>query len=137
MIGPSPSRLFELGAPTTRSSRLRTIAGLMVVESASLAIASTLHLSGLVHGRGEPFDANHAGIAEAILAVLLLGGAVALVRGGPRARRTAMAITAIAIIGFLNGLAMTTRGGDLPDIVYHLVTLPLLVGGLVVLWRSR
>lgn len=117
--------------------RIRTIAGLMLVEATSLAIGSTLHLSGRVHGRGQPFDANHAGIAEAILAALLAAGAIALLKVGPRARPAAIAVTAIAIIGFLNGLSMTVRGGDLPDIAYHLVTLPLLIGGLFGLWRSR
>jgi hypothetical protein len=117
-------------------SRMRTIAGLMIVEAASLAIGATLHLSGRVHGRGQPFDANHAGAAEGVLAVLLAGGAIAMLRGGPHARRTGIAVTAIAVIGFLNGLSMTARGGDLPDIAYHLVTLPLLIGGLFTLGRS-
>jgi hypothetical protein len=40
---------------------------LMLFEAATLAVASVLHLSGNVHGRGAPFNAQHAGIAEAVI----------------------------------------------------------------------
>ncbi|MGH9095418.1 MAG: hypothetical protein ACRDXE_09685 [Acidimicrobiales bacterium] len=112
------------------------VAALMAVEAVSLAVASALHLSGRVHGRSAPFDADHAGVAEAIIGIVLAAGAVAMFRAPGRARKIGMAATSFAIVGFLVGLSMTTRGGDLPDIAYHLSVLPLLIGGVVVLWRA-
>src|SRR6516165_7378620 len=59
---------------------LRRIARLMGGVAVTLGIASALHLAGLAHGRSGPFDATHAGIAEAIIGAVLAGGAVAVVR---------------------------------------------------------
>jgi hypothetical protein len=105
----------------------------MVVVAATLVAASTLHLNGLVHGRSSHFNANHAGIAEAIIAAVLALGAVAL--GRWQARSVAWAAVAFAIVGFGVGLSFTTRGGDAPDIAYHLATLPVLIAMLVTLTR--
>jgi hypothetical protein len=115
----------------------RRIAALMMVEAASLAVASTLHLSGLVHGRAQPYNASGAGIAEAVICVVLLLGASALARrreaGGPAAR----AATGFAIAGFIFGLSITVQGGDLPDIAYHATVLPLLIITFVLIVRYR
>ncbi len=115
----------------------RRIAALMTVEAASLAVASALHLSGLVHGRGQPFSAAGAGIAEAVICVVLAAGASALARRGAAARRVALATTAFAIAGFLYGLSITTRSGDAPDIAYHATVLPLLIVTFVLIMRYR
>jgi hypothetical protein len=124
---------------TTRPSIFsgyRGIAALMLLEAASLAVASALHLSGLVHGRRAPFSAGGAGIAEAVICVVLAAGAVALARRGHRARWAAVAATGFAIAGFCYGLTITTRGGDLPDITYHATVLPLLIVTLVLILRQ-
>lgn len=118
-------------------SGYRAIAALMLLQAASLAVASALHLSGLVHGRGAPFSADGAGIAEAVICVVLAAGAMALARRGPRGRRTAVAATGFAIAGFCYGLSVTTQGGDLPDITYHAVVLPLLIATLVLTLRQN
>jgi hypothetical protein len=107
----------------------------MAFEAISLAVAATLHLSGHVHGRGKPFDADHAGIAEAIIAVALAGGALALLRAAGHARAIALATTGFAIAGFGVGLTITTQDGDLPDIAYHLTVLPMLILSLIALAR--
>lgn len=117
-------------------SGYRGIAALMLLQAASLAVASALHLSGLVHGRGAPFSANGAGIAEAVICVVLAGGAMALARRGPRGRWAAVAATGFAIAGFCYGLSVTIRGGDLPDITYHATVLPLLIATLVLTLRQ-
>ena len=108
----------------------------MLFEAATLAVAAAMHLSGNVHGRGRPFDADHAGIAEVIIGVLLAAGAVALLRVPARARTTGIVCNVIAAAGFANGLSMTARGGDLPDIAYHVIVLPLLIGSVVALART-
>lgn len=114
---------------------VRRIGALMVVEAASLGVASALHLSGHVHGRAKPFDGDHAGVAEAIIAVVLFCGAIAVRQGSAHARAMALGATGFSIVGFLVGLTMTTQGGHAPDIAYHLVVLPLLVASLYVLVR--
>jgi hypothetical protein len=127
----------------TRRGRLadRTViarvAALMVVEAATLAVASALHLSGSVQGRSAPFNAGHAGVAEAIIGGVLAAGAVVMFRppAPGRARAAGLATTGFAIAGFLVGLNFTARGGHLPDIAYHITMLPVLIGSLIVLVR--
>jgi hypothetical protein len=115
----------------------RGIAALMGLEAASLAVASALHLSGLVHGHGHGFSSTGAGAAEAVIGVVLLWGAVSLARTGAAGRPAALGATVFAIAGFIYGLTVTTRGGDLPDITYHATVLPLLIVTLVLILRSK
>jgi len=115
---------------------LRTVAALMLLEAASLATASTLHLSGHVTGRGALFDADHAGIAEALIGTALAGSAVTMLRVPRRARTLGITANAFATFGFLWGLNITARAGHWPDITYHLVVLPFLVGGILAAWRA-
>jgi hypothetical protein len=112
------------------------IATLMIIEGATLAVASILHLSGDVHGSA-PFDADHAGIAEAIIGIVLVGAAITMFRMPARARAVGLAGNGFAVVGFLVGLNFTARGGDLPDVAYHLTVLPFLIGSLIVLLRAR
>lgn len=112
------------------------VAWLMLLETVALAIAAALHLTGQVEGRGKLFDAHDAGIAEAVIAVVLLGGGVALL-GANRRARFGIAANVFAIIGFGVGLSITSRAGHAPDIAFHLVVLPLLIASVVVLVRAR
>ena len=112
----------------------RRISGLMIFEAATLVVASTIHLSGADQGGGTPFSPNRAGIAEAVIAVVLLAGVFALRRG---ARGLAIASVVFAVAGFLVGLSMTVRGGAAVDVAYHAVMLPILSLTLVQLVRSR
>jgi peptidoglycan/LPS O-acetylase OafA/YrhL len=121
----------------TRQRTVRRVAVLMAVQAVTLGVASTLHLTGHVHGRSAPFNADHAGIAEAIIGVLLAAGAVAMVRFPARGRAIGLVLNGFAIVGFLNGLSMTAEGGDAPDIAYHLVLLPLLIASIVVLLGAK
>jgi hypothetical protein len=124
----------ERGALDSRPG-IRSIAASMIFIAATLAIASLLHLSGHVHG-SSPFDADHAGIAEAIIGIVLAAAATVMLRAPLRARAVGLAATAFAIVGFLIGLNFTARGGHVPDVVYHIIFLPVLVGILIVLLRT-
>jgi peptidoglycan/LPS O-acetylase OafA/YrhL len=124
------------GQPACPDKTIRRVAALTAVIAASLAVASALHLSGHVHGRSAPFDATHAGIAEALIGVVLAGAAAALRRRGLRARRAGLWALGFAVLGFCWGLSMTAQGGHWPDIAYHLTVLPLLTGSFVALLRS-
>jgi peptidoglycan/LPS O-acetylase OafA/YrhL len=115
----------------------RRIGMVMAFVAATLAAGSFVHLAGYTPGGTKPpFDADHAGIAEAIIGVVIAAGAVSVLSAAPRARTAAVAATSFAILGFLVGLNMTARGGDLADVVYHVVTLPILVVTLILLVRS-
>jgi transposase len=81
---------------TTRQlslGRYRLIAALMALGAASLAVASALHLAGLVHGRGPSVSATWAGAAEAVIGLVLLAGAITLARRGTEGRPAALAAT--------------------------------------------
>jgi len=123
--------------PATTSTNVRRVAAVMVAVAATLAVASALHLSGLVSGRAAPYDPDGAGIAEAVIGIVLVVGAVAMYRRPGRARVIGLAATGFATAGFLVGLSITVRGGHWPDIAYHLAVLPVLIGILVVLMRRR
>lgn len=114
----------------------RRITGLMALLVASLAVTSALHLSGAVQGRdNQVFSSLGAGVAEAVIGVALLWGAVSLARGGPAGRAVALGTTGFAIAGFGYGLSVSARGGALPDICYHATVLPILIVTLVLILR--
>ena len=106
------------------------IAGLMIFEAATLAIASALHLAA----GGIKLDG--AGVPEAIICIVLVVGAVRLWRRGSRGRSFAVGATAFAILGFIVGLASTITGGSASDLGYHLIMLPILITTLLLLRRS-
>ena len=100
------------------------VAGLMGFVAATLAVMSLLHLTGVIGDGRTPFDPDRAGIAEAVIAVVLIAGALALLRG---VRWAALGALVFAVAGFGVGLSMTIRGHATADIVYHVATLPLLL----------
>jgi hypothetical protein len=112
------------------------VALVFIVMAVSLVIASTAHLAGAVHGRGGSFDAHHAGIAEAVIAAVLIAASTTMWRTPKNAKIVGLAAATFAIAGFLVGLRFTLGGGHLPDITYHLIGLPILVGALIALWRT-
>ena len=109
---------------------------LAAVIAGSLAVAAGLHLSGTVGGRSAPYDADSAGIAEAIIGVVLAATATALARSARRARRAGLLGLGFALAGFGIGLSMTAQGGHWPDIAYHVAVLPLLIGCFLALART-
>lgn len=115
----------------------RPIAALMGAVATSLAVMSALHLSGTVGGGTRPFDRSGAGIAEAVICVVLSSGAIRLLRRRADAQAVALATTGFAIVGFLIGLRFTLAGGGAIDIAYHLSALPILLIALIALVRQR
>jgi hypothetical protein len=113
----------------------RWLAALLALVAATLVLMSSLHLSGVVDEGSKPFDHVHAGVAEAVIALVLLGGAAALLLATRHARALATASLGFAIVGFVIGLTFTIRGGGAIDIAYHVTILPLLLL-MLVLGRS-
>jgi hypothetical protein len=115
----------------------RRIGMLMALVAATLAVGAFVHLAGYTPaGSRPPFDAGGAGVAEAVICVVLACGAIAVLRSGRRAWEAAVATTSFATLGFVVGLSFTARGGDTPDIAYHIIMLPILVVSLVALLRT-
>jgi hypothetical protein len=119
-------RLMSPALPTRTPVVVPAVPGTV---PAGLAVASALHVSGLVTGRSASYDSGHAGIAEAVIAVVLAAGAPRTA-GGPGA-------AGFATAGFPIGPSLTARGGHRPDTAYHLVVLPAPVGILVARVRRR
>jgi hypothetical protein len=117
--------------------RYHAIAIVMGIVAASLVVTSLLHLTGLVRGHAEPYNATGAGIAEAVIGIALIWGATSLTRSPQTGRPVALATSAFAIAGFIVGLTFTVQGGDLPDITYHSTVLPLLIVIFVLLLRTK
>lgn len=109
------------------SRRRRVIAALMILEALSLAVISALHLSGVITGGTKPYNPEAAGIAEAVIGVVLIAGAVLVLRSPRQGRTAALAATGFAIAGFLLGLVFTISGGQPADVAYHATVLPLLI----------
>jgi hypothetical protein len=114
---------------------VRVLRVLLMIEAASLLVASALH-AGLVI----PGSFDEAAIYEASLGVIL-AGALGLTFLGPTVARVAgLAAQGLAIAGASLGLYLAVRGvaPDTPvDIVYHVGLIALLVAGLIVAWRLR
>ena len=124
-------------APAFASNRIRrAVAALMVVEAVSLAAISVLHLSGVIGGGTRPYDPGAAGIAEAVIGIVLLAGAAVVVRSPKHGRTAAQAAVGLATAGFIVGLMFTINGGRPADVAYHLTVLPVLILTLV-LSRTR
>jgi drug/metabolite transporter (DMT)-like permease len=115
----------------------RQIASMMAFVAATLAVASILHLSGALSDGSKPFRPSGAGVAEAVICVVLVAGAGALFRHPVRGRRPALAALAFAILGFIVGLRFTISGGAAIDLAYHVAMLPLLVLTIAALLRHR
>lgn len=106
----------------------------MGLEAISLAVMSSLHLTGTLAGGGLE---NDAGIAEALICVALTAGAIALADARTAARTVALGAVAFAILGFGVGLRFTVAGGDAVGIAYHATVLPLLVLTMAALLRNH
>jgi peptidoglycan/LPS O-acetylase OafA/YrhL len=111
----------------------RAVAVLLICVTATLAVVSTLHLSGAIHGGSKPYDPTGAGIAEAVIGIVLAAGAAALLLAPDRGRRLALAATGFALLGFVLGLTFTIHGGTPFDIAYHATILPVLIATAVLL----
>ena len=94
----------------------------MGAEAATLVVASALHFADATGG-SPPFRPDGAAIAEAVIAVVLVAGALAVARGS---RGAGTGAVSFAILGFLVGLNFTIRGGSAADLAYHVAMLPLL-----------
>ena len=111
-------------APGDLSGRLKLLA---CTQNASVAAESLPESPFRGYLRRPADGSSGAGVAEAVICVVLAAGAVALSREPARGRQPALAALAFAILGFIVGLTFTIRGGAAIDLAYHAVMLPVLV----------
>ena len=108
----------------------------MRFEAVTLAVFATLHLTGALRIGSSSKPSYGAGVAEALICVALVAGALGLARLPEGwGRRAALAAVIFAIFGFLVGLSFTLGSGDAIDLGYHLAMLPVLVATAVLLAR--
>jgi hypothetical protein len=114
----------------------RTIRLFLLLEGATFVIASIIHGGALVDG----YAHRQARIAESIIAVVLLGG-LALTWIVPRRTRSiGLVAQTLALVGTLMGVTAIALGvgpRTVPDIVYHVGIIIVLVWGLVVARRAK
>src|SRR5215472_2983904 len=85
------------------------ITTLIGLEAATLAIMAVLHLTGILAGGTRPFRPTDAGIAEAVICVVLIGGAAALARDPLSGRTIARGTVGFAVLGVIAGLNFTIQ----------------------------
>src|SRR2546423_15721227 len=119
--------------PVSRTNQSLTLVGrLMLIEAVTFAIASILRF-----GVAESFIA--AAIPEAIIAVVLGAGSIAVIRRGTGPWWIGLATTLFALAGVIIGLTVILGGRvSRPiDLAYHATIFVALVITVVLLFVSR
>jgi hypothetical protein len=106
------------------------------VEAASFAVASLIHSGRLIAG----YEHGRARIAESVIAAVLLAGLALTWIRSASLRRVALAVQGFALLGTLVGVLTIAVGigpRTVPDVVYHIVIVVVLVLGLRAARHSR
>jgi hypothetical protein len=108
----------------------------MLFEAASFVVAALFHSGMLIAG----YQHQEASTAEGIIVIVLLVG-VALTWVRPTwTRQVALAAQGIALLGTLVGVFVIAVGvgpRTVPDVVYHIGIVIVLIWGLIVAARAR
>lgn len=110
------------------------VSALLAIETAVFALASAVH-AGVF---GDEYRHAQASTAEGVIAVVLLIGLVVTLVRPSLSRRAGLWVQGFALLGTLVGLFTIIIGvgpRTLPDVIFHLLLLVLLVWGLVTVSR--
>ncbi len=108
----------------------REIRVLLFFEAATFVFASLIHSGVLITG----YEHHKARIAEGVIAVVLLLAAISIWIRPEWTRKAGLAAQAFAFLGTLIGVFTVVIGigpYTVPDIVYHLAIVTVLVWGLI------
>lgn len=108
----------------------RIIRSFLLFEAVTFVLAALVHSGILVQG----YEHRQARIAESVIAVVLLAGFALTWINVAWTRRAAIATQAFALLGTLVGLFTIAVGvgpRTVPDIVYHIAIVGVLVWGLI------
>jgi hypothetical protein len=111
------------------------IRAFLLVEAAAFAAAALVHFGLLVHG----YQHRQARVAESVIALVLLAGLVVSWARPTWTRQAGIAAQGFALLGTLVGIVTIIIGvgpRTVPDVVYHIAIVAVLVWGLLVAVRT-
>ena len=114
----------------------RTIRLFLLLEAAAFVAAASVHFSLVIAG----YEHRKAGVAESVIAAVLILALAVTSLGRTWTRRVGLAAQAFALGGTLIGVFTITIGvgpRTLPDVAYHFAIMAVLIWGLVVAVRAR
>ena len=114
----------------------RSIRAFLLVEAAGFGVAASIHGGVLMSG----FEHRQATIAESIIATVLVVGIVASLARPALTRWLGITAQSFALLGTLVGIFTIIIGigpRTVPDVLYHVGIVIVLVCGLVVAARTR
>lgn len=114
----------------------QTIRLFLLLEAAAFVAAASVHFSLVIAG----YEHRKAGVAESVIATVLILGLAVTSLGRTWTRRVGLAAQAFALVGTLIGVFTITIGvgpRTLPDVAYHFAIMAVLIWGLVVAVRAR
>ena len=114
----------------------QTIRLFLLLEAAAFVAAASVHFSLVIAG----YEHRKAGVAESVIAAVLIVGLAVTSLGRTWTRTVGLAAQAFALVGTLIGVFTITIGvgpRTLPDVAYHFAIMAVLIWGLVVAVRAR
>ncbi len=108
----------------------------MLFEAASFVTASLIHSGVLISG----YEHYRARVAEGVIAIVLFGGLASSWIRPVWTRKAGLAVQAFALLGTLVGMFTIAIGigpRTLPDVIYHVAIVIVLVWGLVIAKRAQ
>jgi hypothetical protein len=114
----------------------QTIRLFLLLEAAAFVAAASVHFSLVIAG----YEHRKAGVAESVIAAVLILALAVTSLGRTWTRRVGLAAQAFALVGTLIGVFTITIGvgpRTLPDVAYHFAIMAVLIWGLVVAVRAR
>ena len=114
----------------------RTIRLFLLLEAAAFVAAASVHFSLVIAG----YEHRKAGVAESVIAAVLILALAVTSLGRTWTRRVGLAAQAFALVGTLIGVFTITIGvgpRTLPEVAYHFAIMAVLIWGLVVAVRAR
>lgn len=111
------------------------IRAFLLFEAAAFMLAALIHKGFLVEG----YEHAEAHVAESIIAAVLFGGLLLTLFLRPWTRNVALAVQGFALLGTLVGIFTIIVGvgpRTVPDIVYHVAIVAVLIWGLTVARRA-
>jgi hypothetical protein len=108
----------------------------LVLEVIGFALASLVHFGVLVSGYEHP----KARVAESIIAAVLLVGLMLTIASPTRTRTISLAVQGFALLGTFVGVFTILIGvgpQSLPDIIFHVSIIGLLLWGIITARRIR
>jgi hypothetical protein len=111
------------------------IRAFLLVEAVAFAAAALVHFGVLVQG----YEHRQARVAETVIALVLLGGLIVSWSRPALTREAGLAAQGFALLGTLVGLFTIAVGvgpRTVPDVVYHVGIVAVLIWGLLAAARA-